>query len=234
MREYRASPEGQAKTREYFRSDARKARKNARRRAAAARERTTQGFQAKRLIRCLKRLIRCLKRLIRQRTPALVRRCHGCEGEVTARKHLCESCKDKRSELRTEWRQSELGRKEQREYGRRYREANLELIRAKDRAKRRDPDKIREKTQRYRARKRGQLGNVTAGIAAKLRAAQGNKCGWCGVSFKEVTPTIDHYIPLSRGGMHDDSNLQILCLSCNSSKNDKDPIEWAQANGRLL
>lgn len=35
--------------------------------------------------------------------------------------------------------------------------------------------------------------------------------------------TVDHRIPLSRGGKDDPSNLACLCGSCNSSKSDKCP-----------
>lgn len=34
-------------------------------------------------------------------------------------------------------------------------------------------------------------------------------------------PTIDHVLPLSKGGQHTMSNLQLLCYSCNSSKQDR-------------
>jgi len=38
--------------------------------------------------------------------------------------------------------------------------------------------------------------------------------------------TLDHVIPLTRGGTHSVGNLQPLCKSCNSSKNNKLMIEW--------
>ena len=54
-------------------------------------------------------------------------------------------------------------------------------------------------------------------------------CSECG-SMKNQT--IDHIVPLSRGGRHSVGNLQTLCSPCNSSKNRKLLIEW-RARKRL-
>ena len=46
----------------------------------------------------------------------------------------------------------------------------------------------------------------------------------CGVVFSEETPaTIDHIIPVSRGGTSQATNLQLLCYKCNFKKDDKLP-----------
>lgn len=46
-------------------------------------------------------------------------------------------------------------------------------------------------------------------------------CQSCGKTCKETNLSIDHIIPLSRGGKNDISNLQTLCLTCNQQKTDK-------------
>lgn len=46
----------------------------------------------------------------------------------------------------------------------------------------------------------------------------GWKCVYCGVRLTEQTLTIDHYIPLSKGGSNWPSNLYPACLHCNCSK----------------
>jgi 5-methylcytosine-specific restriction endonuclease McrA len=43
------------------------------------------------------------------------------------------------------------------------------------------------------------------------------KCLKCGTTNKL---TIDHIVPVSRGGSNDEENLQILCEDCNSRKGD--------------
>jgi len=52
------------------------------------------------------------------------------------------------------------------------------------------------------------------------------KCKYCGkiLKFKEIH--IDHYIPLSKGGKHIESNLNTSCAFCNLSKGNKMPKEW--------
>lgn len=67
-------------------------------------------------------------------------------------------------------------------------------------------------------------------IDKKLREQDG-KCACCGASLANDTPYGDHIIPYSRGGVTQKWNLQVLCLNCNSSKSNKDPMLWAFRNG---
>ena len=49
-------------------------------------------------------------------------------------------------------------------------------------------------------------------------------CVACGKTHQEAQLTIDHIIPVSKGGSHDLSNLQTLCFTCNRLKsNHADP-----------
>lgn len=57
------------------------------------------------------------------------------------------------------------------------------------------------------------------------------KCPCCG---KVKKLTIDHVKPLSKGGAHGKRNMQLLCSSCNSAKNNKDSIIFMQSRGFLL
>lgn len=47
----------------------------------------------------------------------------------------------------------------------------------------------------------------------------GGKCAYCGREI--VHPTIDHVIPISRGGKHAKDNVVPACVHCNIVKNDK-------------
>ncbi|BAQ63984.1 HNH endonuclease [Geminocystis sp. NIES-3709] len=44
------------------------------------------------------------------------------------------------------------------------------------------------------------------------------QCQSCGKKLEETTLSIDHIIPLAKGGSNDMSNLQTLCLNCNQHK----------------
>lgn len=55
----------------------------------------------------------------------------------------------------------------------------------------------------------------------------GGACAYCRRSFSSTLPmTIDHVIPISRGGPHILSNLRPACAPCNSSKNARKLSEW--------
>lgn len=48
------------------------------------------------------------------------------------------------------------------------------------------------------------------------------KCIYCGAKWEEI----DHYIPLSRGGDNEITNLVPACYNCNRSKGRKLVSEW--------
>lgn len=57
-----------------------------------------------------------------------------------------------------------------------------------------------------------------------------HRCAYCGCKLGyakgDKHPTLDHVIPVSRGGKHSASNVAPACLHCNCSKNAKTPEEW--------
>jgi 5-methylcytosine-specific restriction endonuclease McrA len=89
-----------------------------------------------------------------------------------------------------------------------------------------DPIKERARQHLRKEQRKEVPGRFTA---ADLRAQldfQNGRC-LCGVIFvQDLKWTIDHIIPISRGGTHWPDNIQLLCLPCNLSKAAKTMDEW--------
>ena len=51
-------------------------------------------------------------------------------------------------------------------------------------------------------------------------------CHYCGEKFPPQTLTMDHMIPLSRGGKSEKINLVPACKTCNNKKKYMLPVEW--------
>lgn len=94
----------------------------------------------------------------------------------------------------------------------------------------RNPGRRRERDRRRKALKRGLLGSVSPNIIKKLFVKQGGLCNniCCNVDlvFEIRTYHLDHILPLALGGLHDDSNLQLLCAKCNLRKGAKHPSDF--------
>lgn len=50
-------------------------------------------------------------------------------------------------------------------------------------------------------------------------------CAYCGKYTKNLSR--DHVVPRSRGGLDTHANLVWACISCNQTKDDRTPTEWA-------
>lgn len=67
-------------------------------------------------------------------------------------------------------------------------------------------------------------------------AAGNRRCFWCGCGVRRQGPgvgpwhpqlaTVDHYIPLGKQGVEDETNYVMCCLECNDLKGDLMPDEW--------
>ena len=57
-----------------------------------------------------------------------------------------------------------------------------------------------------------------------------DKCPYCRREFGEDLSKVqlDHFIPLSKGGLNVISNLLICCKYCNQAKQDEDFFEWSK------
>ncbi len=79
------------------------------------------------------------------------------------------------------------------------------------------PDKKRDKSQRYHARKMG--AEVVEKIDRLLiYERDGGRCHLCGKFTAKSAFTLDHLIPLALGGNHTYLNLKVAHRSCNSRK----------------
>jgi 5-methylcytosine-specific restriction endonuclease McrA len=60
------------------------------------------------------------------------------------------------------------------------------------------------------------------------------RCCYCGEQTQPFnTFSIDHFVPLARGGTHQLPNLLPCCVRCNGAKRDRTPEEWLEVRDRL-
>ena len=59
----------------------------------------------------------------------------------------------------------------------------------------------------------------------KRRCARG-RCHWCNRETPAGELTMDHIIPISRGGKSTKGNLVPACKACNNQKKELLPMEW--------
>jgi 5-methylcytosine-specific restriction endonuclease McrA len=110
------------------------------------------------------------------------------------------------------------------------------------RPSRRSAVKARGRTPTAGTRRNAARPATVAGVAMKrvmrktaLRDC-GQRCVYCAARLDQHNATLDHVVPLARGGAHDPGNLVVACAPCNRLKGDRLPFEffarnpWAGAN----
>ena len=114
------------------------------------------------------------------------------------------------------------------EYGKRYRKENKEILaRRKKNYSDRNRDKCNTWSQKYKTRKQDLPASLTVEQWQKCVEHFNDSCAYCGKPHKRLAQ--EHFIPLSKGGEYAKDNIVPACRSCNSSKNNKDPLEWFRA-----
>lgn len=93
-----------------------------------------------------------------------------------------------------------------------------------------NPCKRRQQILRRKGKK---IGRLPAGTVESIGNHQRWKCVVCKKNIKKSFH-LDHIFPLSKGGVHLPSNVQLLCPSCNLRKSAKDPIVFMQERGFLF
>lgn len=104
-----------------------------------------------------------------------------------------------------------------------YYESNREMFSAHGRAR--------------KARKKNAEGRHSASEVVVIFEKQRGLCANCKAALLmsgKQKYHVDHIMPLAKGGSNWPSNLQCLCPTCNLKKNAKDPVKWANENGRLI
>lgn len=86
------------------------------------------------------------------------------------------------------------------------------------------------KNERQIRRSRIQNARTFLILPKEIKKLYNQPCAACGV---EDNQSMDHIIPLSRGGSHSIGNLMTLCRSCNSSKHARTIVEWRQGKSLL-
>ena len=99
-------------------------------------------------------------------------------------------------------------------------------------------DLVDERSRAYRHKRRAmvaQAGFEHGLTRAKIRSWHGDECAYCGVEMDfdvrglvsaPRKATIDHIVPIHRGGGHVTGNVTLCCARCNSSKGSKPLDEW--------
>jgi 5-methylcytosine-specific restriction endonuclease McrA len=123
--------------------------------------------------------------------------------------------KEKLKQSMQAWYQSHL------DHVKAYRKINRARDRAQENAHHRaHPELVAAKDAKRRMREQAAaMQRITRQQWDWLKAFYGQRCAYCGIKPKRLT--MDHIIPLARGGTHTLENLIPACKSCNSRKNMK-------------
>lgn len=75
---------------------------------------------------------------------------------------------------------------------------------------------------------RGYTGEYQRNRTAVLAASD----GWCTWCHRWPATTVDHVVPLAKGGTNDPDNLVPACKPCNYSRGSRDAPSWGALHGR--
>ena len=81
-----------------------------------------------------------------------------------------------------------------------------------------------EASAKHRARERQKAKELRKTQWWKNEIAKGI-CHYCGGKFPPETLTMDHIVPISRGGKSNKGNIVVCCKECNSNKKYLTPAE---------
>lgn len=139
---------------------------------------------------------------------------------------------ERRKEIRAKWIANNLDK--MRAIRKAWKKAHPDKVRADSSARMRANPELRAANEaKRRARKMEAEGAFSKKQIENLYQLQKCKCANCKTKLNGKYHR-DHIVPISKGGSNGIENIQILCPSCNCKKHAKDPIAFAQENGRLI
>lgn len=149
--------------------------------------------------------------------------CRSCDAQnkrewyARNREHALQKTKD--------WQEENPDRfaENQRKHKEKYKERYSEYYKAWA-AENREACRLRK--HKYYSQLKRQLGEVSPDIIDRLFEEQEGTCFYCNRELQEYH--LEHQVPISRGGLHDDSNLCLSCPTCNLRKKDKTAEEFQQ------
>lgn len=175
------------------------------------------------------------------------RTCSGCgvrqpiaqfDIDASASRGHRSQCKSCRSAKMRNWYVENQERQQARARGRRVRDGDVLRARDSARYERDRPKRVALATEHSHLRRAREAGvEIERGITAEaLRAIHGDLCGYCGVvmTFDVIVggarepkrATIEHVLPLTRGGAHTFANTILCCWGCNAAKKNRTLEEW--------
>src|SRR5574343_580029 len=83
------------------------------------------------------------------------------------------------------------------------------------------PEYFRQFVRNRKEKKKANGGYVSLQEWEDMKKRFNYTCQLCRKKEPEIKLTQDHIFPLSKGGMHNITNIQPLCVGCNSSKNNR-------------
>lgn len=130
-----------------------------------------------------------------------------------------------KSKAQKKWRDSKL--EERREKGREYARAHTDQKREADKRRYWENLEASRNKERMKAHRRRVSGDVwTLEEENQLITDYGFRCVYCNKKKKRKDLTLDHVIPITKGGTNSIENLVPACCFCNLSKGNKSIVFW--------
>jgi len=168
--------------------------------------------------KCWKEIPLSLFGVDRRNRDGLQRMCKACRSTDTKRQR--EQSPDVHREALKRWRKKNPERAKF--HRTKYFLAHREMYAARAKAwLKNHPEAKLAYTAAYRSRLAGAPGSHTPQDIRDLLKEQEGKCNGCGADIRE-SASLDHIVPISRGGGNGRDNIQLLCVPCNSKKHALD------------